>query len=67
MPVVGGLYLRRAGAREAFASLAAGNITLLIARFALPASYAWIDPTVAGLIASVAAFLIAYALRRDRI
>ena len=66
MPVVGGLYLRRAGPREALASLAAGNLTLLAVR-ALPAPSAWIDPTVAGLIASAAAFLITYALRRDRI
>jgi len=64
MPVVGGLYLRRAGAREALASLAAGNVTLLVVRFALPASYAWIDPTVAGLMASVAAFFAVYSLWR---
>ncbi|HXD16919.1 MAG TPA: sodium:solute symporter family protein [Vicinamibacterales bacterium] len=64
MPVVGGLYLRRAGAREALASLAAGNVTLLVVRFVVPASYAWIDPTVAGLIASAAAFFAVYSLRR---
>src|SRR6266850_1191724 len=64
MPVVGGLYLRRAGAREALASLAAGNVTLLVVRFALPASYAWIDPTVAGLMASAAAFFAVYSLWR---
>jgi SSS family solute:Na+ symporter len=61
MPVVGALYLPRAGRREALASLAAGNLTLLVARFALPPSYAWIDPTVAGLIASVCAYLAVYA------
>ena len=44
------------GAREALASLAAGNLALLVARFALPPSYAWIDPTVAGLIASACAY-----------
>jgi SSS family solute:Na+ symporter len=62
MPVVGALYLPRAGAREALASLAAGNLALLVARFALPPSYAWIDPTVAGLIASACAYLAVYAL-----
>ena len=62
MPVVGALYLPRAGAREALASLAAGNLTLLVARFALPPSYAWIDPTVAGLIASACAYFVVYAL-----
>ncbi|HTI42642.1 MAG TPA: sodium:solute symporter family protein [Vicinamibacterales bacterium] len=62
-PVVGGLYLPRAGAPEALAAIAAGNITLLVARFALPASLAWIDPTIAGLLASVAAFVVVYAAR----
>ena len=62
-PVVGGLYLPRAGAREALAAIAAGNVTLLVARFALPPSLAWIDPTIAGLLASVAAFVVVYAAR----
>ena len=62
-PVVGGLYLPRAGAREALASIAAGNITLLIVRFALPETLAWIDPTIAGLFASAAAFVAVYAGR----
>jgi SSS family solute:Na+ symporter len=66
-PVVGGLYVPRAGAREALASIAAGNITLLLVRFALPASLAWIDPTVAGLGASAAAFLLVYAARTPRV
>jgi Na+/pantothenate symporter len=56
VPVVGGLYLRRAGSAEALASIVAGNATLLIVRFALPRSYAWIDPTVAGLVAASTAF-----------
>ena len=64
VPVVGGLYLRRAGAREALASIVAGNVTLLFVRFALPPSLAWINPTVAGLVASAAAFVLIYALRR---
>ena len=63
VPVVGGLYLRRAGAREALAAIVAGNLTLLVVRFALPQSLAWIDPTVAGLVASAAAFLLTCAAR----
>lgn len=63
-PVVGALYLPRAGAREALASIAAGNITLLLVRFALPASLAWIDPTIAGLAASITAFALVYAVTR---
>lgn len=67
VPVVGGLYFRRAGAREALASIAAGNAALLIARFALPPSLTWIDPTVAGLIASAMAFAVTYATRPSRV
>jgi SSS family solute:Na+ symporter len=63
-PVVGALYLPHAGAREALASIAAGNITLLVVRFALPASLAWIDPTIAGLAMSITAFAVVYALPR---
>jgi len=63
-PVVGALYLPRSGAREALASIAAGNITLLLVRFALPASLAWIDPTTAGLAASITAFALVYAVTR---
>lgn len=64
VPVVGGLYLQRAGTREALASIVAGNITLIVVRFALPASLSWIDPTIAGLLASAAAFAVVYGLRR---
>jgi SSS family solute:Na+ symporter len=63
-PVVGALYLPRAGAREALASIVAGNVTLLVVRFALPSSLAWIDPTIAGLAASIAAFAIVYTMPR---
>jgi SSS family solute:Na+ symporter len=64
VPVVGGVYTKRAGAIEAFASIVAGNATLLVVRFALPATYAWIDPTVAGLLAATSAFLLTLVIRR---
>jgi SSS family solute:Na+ symporter len=64
VPVVGGLYLRRAGPSEALASIVAGNLTLLIVRFGPPRLFASIDATVAGLVASAAAFLLVYGLRR---
>src|SRR5438105_11713266 len=67
VPVVAGLYLTRAGVREALASIAAGNITLLVVRFALPASLSWIDPTIAGLLASAAGFAVAYTTRLVRL
>jgi solute:Na+ symporter, SSS family len=63
VPVVGGLYVRRAGAAEALASIVAGNIALLVVRFVLPRPYAWIDPTVAGLLAAAIAFALVLLVR----
>jgi SSS family solute:Na+ symporter len=64
VPVVGGLYVRRAGSLEALGSIAAGNLTLLAVRFGPPRLFASIDATSAGLAASAAAFGIIYAVRR---
>jgi solute:Na+ symporter, SSS family len=63
VPVVGGLYARRAGTREALASIAAGVLTLLGIRFFLAAQYPWLDPTLTGIIAAAAAFFAVMALR----
>ena len=38
VPVIGGLYVRRAGSAEALVSMAAGIATLLVVRFAVVAS-----------------------------
>lgn len=62
VPVVGGLFVRRAGRPEALAAIAAGTLTLLALRFAGPGG--WIDPGLLGLIASAAAFGIVLAIRR---
>ena len=64
VPVVGGVYVKRAGAAEALASILAGISTLLVVRFALRGAYAWIDPTVAGLLAATVAFLLTLGVRR---
>jgi solute:Na+ symporter, SSS family len=66
VPVIGGLYSIRAGAREALASIAAGVLTLLVVRFLLAGRYEWLDPTLCGLTAAAAAFLIAMALAPAR-
>jgi SSS family solute:Na+ symporter len=63
VPVVGAVYTRRAGAPEALASILAGITALLVVRFALPHAYAWIDPTVAGLLAAAGAFLLTLVVR----
>jgi len=56
-PVVGGLYSRRAGSREALAAIGAGVITLLVVRYGFAGSYRWLDPTLCGLVAAAIAFM----------
>ncbi|MGE0593780.1 MAG: sodium:solute symporter family protein [Vicinamibacterales bacterium] len=67
VPVVGGLFLARAGQREALASIGAGTAGLLVVRFAFPAKPAWLDPTMAGLVCAAAAFAIMLTTRRHDI
>jgi len=62
VPVVGGLLVARAGSREALASIAAGVITWLALRFGGLAS-PWMDPTLVGLLAATAAFVVALRFR----
>jgi len=63
VPVIGGLYVRRAGSVEALVSMAAGIATLLLVRFAFVARYPWMDPTAAGLVAAAIAFGITLLIR----
>ncbi|MGH9349025.1 MAG: sodium:solute symporter family protein [Vicinamibacterales bacterium] len=66
VPIVGGLYTRRAGAPEALASIAAGVSTLVVVRFALAARFPWIDPTLTGIVAAVVAYAGVMLLRLNR-
>jgi len=63
VPVVGGIYLRRAGAPEALGAIVAGNLTLLLVRFGPPRIFGSLDPVLAGLLASAAGFAAIYAAR----
>jgi SSS family solute:Na+ symporter len=63
VPVVGGLYTRRAGSVEALVSIAAGILTLLVVRFVLVAHRPWLDPTLAGLAGATIAFTATLLLR----
>ncbi|HEX5106976.1 MAG TPA: sodium:solute symporter family protein [Vicinamibacterales bacterium] len=65
VPIVGGLYTRRAGEREALMAIAAGVLTLFVLRVALSGYPAWLDPTLAGIVAGAVAFLGVMALRRS--
>jgi solute:Na+ symporter, SSS family len=63
VPVVGGLYSKRAGSPEALAAIAAGVITLLVVRYGVAGAHPWLDPTLSGLIAAAIAFIGVLVLR----
>lgn len=65
VPVLGGLYLPRAGTREALAAIVSGVAALFIVRFALAGSYPWLDPALAGIIAAAAAYCLFLIFRRE--
>ena len=65
VPVLGGLFVRRAGTREALAAVAAGVMALFFARFVLAGTVRWVDPTLAGIVAASAAYFLVLAFRRE--
>lgn len=66
VPIAAGLYVRRAGTPEALASVGAGIGTLLYLNTQpWAARTIWFNPSLAGLIAAAAAFLIVAAVRRS--
>jgi len=66
VPVLGGLYVRRAGSREALAAVVAGVLTLAVVRFGVAGSYPWMDPALSGIIASAIAYFGVLAFRHRR-
>jgi solute:Na+ symporter, SSS family len=58
VPVLGGLYTRRAGPTAAIAAIVAGVATLLGVRFLVANPPAWADPTTLGVVAAAAAFAL---------
>jgi SSS family solute:Na+ symporter len=64
VPVLGGLYTRRAGTPEALAAIAAGTGSALTLRFVLHPQRWWLDPGVVGLAAAALAFMLMFAIRR---
>ena len=65
VPVLGGLYSRRAGQTEALAAILAGVVALLVVRFGVAGRYPWLDPTLCGLIAAGIAFVGVMISRRS--
>jgi len=68
VPVVAGLYPRRAGTPEALAAIAAGVAVMLAVQLATGGrGYGMVTPALAGLIASAAGCGLVLALRRQRL
>ena len=64
VPVIGGLYVRRAGSHEAISAVIAGVLTLGVVRFGVAGSYPWVDPALSGIIASAIAYFAVLAFRK---
>jgi SSS family solute:Na+ symporter len=66
MPIVGGLYVPRAGAPAALWSIAAGLATLFVVRLVVVRAHPWVNPVLAGLAAAAAAYFLAMPASRTR-
>ena len=66
VPVLGGLYIRRARGSDALAAIVAGVVTMFAVRFGAAGQRLWLDPTLAGLVAAGIAFAVAIAFRHAR-
>ena len=64
VPVIGGLYIRRAGSPEAIAAVVAGVLALPVVRFGVAGLYPWVDPALTGIIASAVAYFGVLAFRK---
>ena len=66
VPVLGGLFVTRAGTPEALGAIAAGIGAALASRFVPHAPVWWLDASVTGVAASAAAFAAVLGLRRTK-
>jgi SSS family solute:Na+ symporter len=64
VPVLGGLYARRARTSDALAAIAAGVVTMFAVRLGAAGQALWLDPTLAGVAMAAGAFTAAILLRR---
>jgi Na+/proline symporter len=61
MPVVGGLFIKKAGTREALASIVVGMAALLTMQYGTT-RLGWLNPNLWGLIGSAAGYFGSYLL-----
>jgi SSS family solute:Na+ symporter len=66
VPIIGGLYVSRAGEREALWAIGAGVATLAVLGVSAAARPPWLDPTLAGIVAGTLTFAVALAVRKAR-
>ncbi len=64
VPILGGLYTRRAGPAAAIAAIVGGVGTMLVLQFGLSDRSRWLDPPTIGLVAAALAFALAAPLGR---
>jgi SSS family solute:Na+ symporter len=63
VPVVGGLFIKRARTRDALAAIVVGMTALLIVQFGTDRT-GWLNPNLWGLIGSALGFGVSLAMRR---
>jgi SSS family solute:Na+ symporter len=63
VPIVGGLYIRRASTRHAVAAIVSGVTTLIVLRVFFSNVSRWLDPTLWGLVVGAAVFFLLLAFR----
>jgi SSS family solute:Na+ symporter len=64
VPVVGGLYTKRAGSAEAMAAIVGGVATLLVVRFWVAARVPGLDATLSAIVVGAVAFLAVMLTRK---
>ena len=67
VPVLGGLFVRRAAIPEAMAAIVAGVSAALASRFIAHPPIWWLDASVTGLAASATAFVAVLVARRSKL
>ena len=66
VPILGGLYTRRAGELDALAAIVVGVTTLFVLRADLSGTLPWLDPTLGGVVAGAATFFAMMAWRAGK-
>ena len=63
VPIVAGLFVKRGGAPEALAAIAAGNATLFVVAFVAASRPIWLDPSLTGIVVAAAAYVTMMVIR----